>query len=105
MKRTFVMWTCRNPAPFPACGWATSTAAPSSISSPWRHNSGAITHTMKVLKIIGLVLGIVILLLAITGFVLFGGLQGAAAGLALGAGIDRVQAGFASVYVLDAGNG
>jgi hydroxyacylglutathione hydrolase len=60
---------------------------------------------MKVLKIIGLVLGIVILLLAITGFVLFGGLQGAAAGPALGAGIDRVQAGFASAYVLDAGNG
>jgi hydroxyacylglutathione hydrolase len=60
---------------------------------------------MKVLKIIGLVLGIVILLLAITGFALFGGLQGAAAGPALGAGIDRVQAGFASAYVLDAGNG
>ena len=60
---------------------------------------------MKVLKIIGLVLGIVILLLAIAGFALFGGLQGATAGPALGAGIDRVQAGFASAYVLDAGNG
>ena len=60
---------------------------------------------MKVLKIIGLVLGIVVLALAIAGFALFGGLQSATAGPALGAGIDRVQAGFASAYVLDAGNG
>jgi hydroxyacylglutathione hydrolase len=60
---------------------------------------------MKVLKIIGLVLGIVVLVVAIAGFALFGGLQGATAGPALGTGIDRVQAGFASAYVLDAGNG
>ena len=60
---------------------------------------------MKMLKIIGIVLGIIILVIAIAGFALFGGLQGATAGPALGAGIDRVQAGFASAYVLDAGNG
>jgi glyoxylase-like metal-dependent hydrolase (beta-lactamase superfamily II) len=60
---------------------------------------------MKVLKIIGLVLGIVVVLIVIAGVSLFGGLQGAAAGPALGAGIDRVQAGFSSAYVLDAGNG
>jgi glyoxylase-like metal-dependent hydrolase (beta-lactamase superfamily II) len=60
---------------------------------------------MKVLKIVGLVLGIIILVLAITGFALFGGLQGAAAGPALGTGIDRVQAGFSSAYILGAGNG
>src|SRR5579862_5714690 len=60
---------------------------------------------MKALKIIGIVLGIIIIVIAISAFALFGGLQGAAAGPALGAGIDRVQAGFASAYVLDAGNG
>ncbi len=60
---------------------------------------------MKILKIIGVVLGIIIILIAISAFALFGGLQGAAAGPPLGAGMDRVQAGFSSAYVLDAGNG
>jgi len=60
---------------------------------------------MKVLKIAGIVLGIVVLVLGITGFALFGGLQGATAGPSLGAGIDRVQAGYSTAYVLDAGNG
>ena len=60
---------------------------------------------MKILKIIGIVLGIIIVVILIAGFALFGGLQGATAGPSLGAGIDRVQAGFSSAYVLDAGNG
>lgn len=60
---------------------------------------------MKVLKIFGLVLGVVVLAIAVAGFALFGGLQGQTAGPQLGAGIDRVQAGFSSAYVLDAGNG
>ncbi len=60
---------------------------------------------MKVLKIIGLVLGIVIVVIVIAGVALFGGLQAATAGPALGDGIDRVQAGYSSAYVLDAGNG
>jgi len=60
---------------------------------------------VKVLKIIGIVLGILVVVILIAGFALFGGLQGAAAGPSLGAGIDRVQAGFSSAYVLDAGNG
>lgn len=60
---------------------------------------------MKVLKIAGIVLGIVVLVVGIAGFALFGGLQGPTAGPSLGAGIDRVQAGYATAYVLDAGNG
>jgi len=60
---------------------------------------------MKVLKIAGIVLAIVVLVLGIAGFALFGGLQGATAGPSLGAGIDRVQAGYSTAYVLDAGNG
>jgi len=60
---------------------------------------------MKVLKIIGILIGVIVLVVAIAGFALFGGLQGAAAGPSLGAGIDRVQAGYSSAYVLDAGNG
>jgi glyoxylase-like metal-dependent hydrolase (beta-lactamase superfamily II) len=60
---------------------------------------------MKVLKIIGTVLGIIITVIAISAFALFGGLQGATEGPALGAGIDRVQAGYSTAYVLDAGNG
>ena len=60
---------------------------------------------MKVLKIIGYVVGVIVIVIAIAAFALFGGLQGATAGPSLGTGIDRVQAGFASAYVLDAGNG
>ena len=60
---------------------------------------------MKVLKVAGMVLGIVVLVLGITGYALFGGLQGATAGPSLGAGIDRVQAGYSTAYVLEAGNG
>ena len=60
---------------------------------------------MKVLKIVGIVLGIIVVVVGIAGFALFGGLQGAAAGPSLGSGIDRVQAGYASAYVVDAGNG
>src|SRR5271155_3620072 len=60
---------------------------------------------MKALKIVGIVLGIILAVIVIAAFALFGGLQGAAAGPPLGAGIDRVQAGFSSAYVLDAGNG
>jgi glyoxylase-like metal-dependent hydrolase (beta-lactamase superfamily II) len=59
---------------------------------------------MKVLKIIGSIVVVIVLLLAVAGFALFGGLQGATAGPALGEGIDRVQAGFSSAYLLDAGN-
>jgi glyoxylase-like metal-dependent hydrolase (beta-lactamase superfamily II) len=60
---------------------------------------------MRVLKIVGIVVAVVVLAVAVTGYALFGGLQSATAGPALGAGVDRVQAGFASAYVLDAGNG
>jgi hydroxyacylglutathione hydrolase len=60
---------------------------------------------MKVLKIVGVIALVIVLAAAAAGFALFGGLQGAAAGPDLGAGIDRVQAGFASAYVLDGGNG
>lgn len=60
---------------------------------------------MKVLKIAGIVLGTIVVVIGIVGFALFGGLQGAAAGPSLGAGIDRVQAGYSTAYVLDAGNG
>ena len=60
---------------------------------------------MKIVKIVGVVVVVVILAAAVAGFAVFGGLQSATAGPELGAGIDRVQAGFASAYVLDAGNG
>jgi glyoxylase-like metal-dependent hydrolase (beta-lactamase superfamily II) len=60
---------------------------------------------MKVFKIIGVIFGVLVLAIAVAGFAIFGGLQGATAGPALGAGIDRVQAGYSSAYVLDAGNG
>lgn len=60
---------------------------------------------MKVLKIIGILIVVLIVVVAVAGFALFGGLQGAAAGPALGTGIDRVQAGYSTAYVLDAGNG
>src|ERR1700722_13769007 len=60
---------------------------------------------MRAVKVIGIVLGIIILVIAVTGFALFGGLQSATAGPDLGTGIDRVQAGFSSAYVLDAGDG
>lgn len=60
---------------------------------------------MKVFNIIGIVLGIIVLVIAIPGFAIFGGLQGATAGPSLGVGIDRVLAGYSSAYVLDAGNG
>ncbi len=60
---------------------------------------------MRAVKVIGIVLGIIILAIAVTGFALFGGLQSATAGPDLGVGIDRVQAGFSSAYVLDAGDG
>lgn len=60
---------------------------------------------MKILKIVGVVVVVLILAVAAAGFALFGGLQSATAGPELGLGIDRVQAGFASAYVLDAGNG
>lgn len=60
---------------------------------------------MKILKIVGVVMVVLVLAVAAAGFALFGGLQSATAGPELGAGVDRVQAGFASAYVLDAGNG
>lgn len=60
---------------------------------------------MKILKIAGIVIGILVLVIGVTGFALFGGLQGPTAGPSLGAGIDRVQAGYSTAYVLDAGNG
>jgi glyoxylase-like metal-dependent hydrolase (beta-lactamase superfamily II) len=60
---------------------------------------------MKPLKIGGIVLGIIVLLIAITAFAVFGGLQGATAGPSLGSVIDRVQAGYSTAYVVDAGNG
>lgn len=60
---------------------------------------------MKILKIAGIVLGVIVVVVGITAFSLFGGLQGATAGPSLGAGIDRVQAGYSTAYVLDAGNG
>lgn len=60
---------------------------------------------MKLIKIIGIVLVVVIALIGVSAFALFGGLQGAGAGPSLGEGIDRVQAGFSTAYVLDAGKG
>jgi hydroxyacylglutathione hydrolase len=60
---------------------------------------------MKALKVFGIVVVILVVVVGSAGFALFAGLQGATAGPALGSGIDRVQAGFASAYVLDAGNG
>jgi glyoxylase-like metal-dependent hydrolase (beta-lactamase superfamily II) len=60
---------------------------------------------MKVLKIGGIVVGIIVLVIAILGFAVFGSLQAATAGPSLGSGIDRVQAGYSTAYVLDAGNG
>lgn len=60
---------------------------------------------MKILKIVGLIVAILVIVVAAAGFALFGGLQSATAGPALGPGIDRVQAGYSSAYVLDAGNG
>lgn len=60
---------------------------------------------MKKLKIAGIVLGIVVVVVAVAGYALFGGLQGPTGGPSLGAGIDRVQAGYSTAYVLDAGNG
>lgn len=60
---------------------------------------------MRVLKIIGILVAVIVVAGGLAGFALFGGLQSPTAGPELGAGIDRVQAGFASAYVLDAGNG
>ena len=60
---------------------------------------------MKILKIVSIVLGSVVLVIAVSAFALFGGLQVPTAGPALGEGIDRVQAGYSTAYVLDAGNG
>jgi hydroxyacylglutathione hydrolase len=60
---------------------------------------------MRAVKIIGIVVVVIVVAVAIAGYSLFGGLQAATAGPQLGAGVDRVQAGFASAYVLDAGNG
>jgi len=60
---------------------------------------------MRLLKIGGIVLGTILLLIAITAFAIFGGLQGATAGPSLGSVIDRVQAGYSTAYILDAGNG
>jgi len=60
---------------------------------------------MRVLKIVGVVVIVIILAAGAAGFALLGGLQGATAGPELGVGIDRVQAGYASAYLLDAGNG
>jgi len=60
---------------------------------------------MRVLRIIGIVAAVIVVAIAVAGYALFGGLQAATGGPQLGAGIDRVQAGYASAYVLDAGNG
>ena len=60
---------------------------------------------MKIVKILGVLVIVIILAAGAAGFALFGGLQSATAGPELDAGIDRVQAGFASAYVLDVGNG
>ena len=60
---------------------------------------------VKILKIVGIVVGIVVLVVAISAFAIFGGLQSATAGPSLGSGIDRVQAGYSTAYLLDAGNG
>ena len=59
---------------------------------------------MKALKILGIVVGLLLVLLLIVGFALFSGLQGAGAGPSLGAGVEAVP-GFSAVYILDAGNG
>lgn len=62
-------------------------------------------QVVKVLKIVGIVVAVILITLAVGGFALLGGLQSATAGPELGSGVDRVQAGFATAYVLDAGNG
>lgn len=60
---------------------------------------------MKVLKVLGIVVAVIVIAVAVAAFSLLGGLQSATAGPELGAGVERVQAGLASAYVLDAGNG
>lgn len=59
----------------------------------------------KALKIIGIVVFVLVLVVLIVGYMAFGGMQSATAGPALGSDVDRIQAGFSSVYLLDAGNG
>jgi glyoxylase-like metal-dependent hydrolase (beta-lactamase superfamily II) len=58
----------------------------------------------KVLKVVGIAIGLLVLTVAILGFALFSGLQGSTNGPSLGPGIERVP-GFSAVYALDAGNG
>jgi glyoxylase-like metal-dependent hydrolase (beta-lactamase superfamily II) len=58
----------------------------------------------KALKILGITIGFVVLLLAITAFALFSGLQAGTAGPSLGSSVERIP-GFSTVYLLDGGNG
>ena len=58
----------------------------------------------KALKILGIVVGVLVLIIVIAGVALFAGLQSGTAGPSLGPGVDRVP-GFSTVYILDAGNG
>ena len=58
----------------------------------------------KALKVVGIVVVLFVVVLLIVGYMAFGGMQSATAGPALGPGVDRIQAGYSSAYLLDAGN-
>jgi len=57
----------------------------------------------RILKFLGIGIGLLVVALAIAAFALFSGLQAAGAGPSLGSGIQIVP-GFSAVYILDAGN-
>ena len=59
----------------------------------------------KILKIIGICAATLVVAVIVLGLVFFAGLQKAGSGPPLGAGLEPVQDGMSTVYLLDAGNG
>ena len=59
----------------------------------------------QILKIIGICATTLVVAVIVLGLVFFAGLQKAGGGPSLGAGLEPVQDGMSTVYLLDAGNG
>ena len=67
---------------------------------------GLLESFMKqILKIIGICAATLVVAVIVLGLVFFAGLQKAGSGPSLGAGLEPVQDGMSTVYLLDAGNG
>jgi glyoxylase-like metal-dependent hydrolase (beta-lactamase superfamily II) len=60
---------------------------------------------LVLLKIIGICAATLVVAVIVLGLVFFAGLQKAGSGPSLGAGLEPVQDGMSTVYLLDAGNG